>query len=279
MKNSLGRFINYSGKLLEAALPAITASNRSLRYGDGLFESMRWEHGELSLAGFHFERLFHGLGVLQMEWTEDFNAGYLKDQIAELCIMNNQETARIRLNVFRTESPALFPVNNRLQFIIETADLPDPKPEPLRVGIYAEEKKSTGILSNLKTNNYLIYIMAAKHAHQNGFDDALVLNSADRLCEATSSNVFFIMGRNIYTPPLSEGCVAGVMRRHLLNRLPEQGFSVNEIPITKEMIMDMDEGFLTNAIREIRPVSRIVNREFPQKLTSAIIASLAKERS
>lgn len=269
---SAGHSINFNGAMLDSATPVVSASNRSLRYGDGLFETMHWENGEIRLGAFHFERLFLGLNILQMELPTDFTSGYLSAQIHELCRKNNRQRARIRLNVFRTESVALFPVNNRPQFIIECSDLPDPNPEPLAATIYGEEKKSTGILSNLKTNNYLLYVMASKYAKQNGVDDALILNAGNNICEATSSNLFFIKDRSIYTPSLSEGCVGGVMRRHLLNHLPQLGFSVHEMPIPKEMILEMDEAFLTNAIRGVRPLSGIDNKKFSGLVVNEIIA-------
>jgi len=265
----LSQFVNFNGSLLDEASPVAKASNRSLRYGDGLFESMRWENDRISLGDYHFERLFHGLDILQMERPPDFTADYFFTQIRELCKRNGRETARIRLNVFREESPALFPVNNRPQFIVEMADLPSSNPEPLRLTVYQDEKKSTGLLSNIKTNNYLICIMAAKCAQQNGFDDALILNTRDGICEATSSNVFFIKDRSVFTPPLSEGCVAGVMRRHLLQQLPSLGFMVQEIPVSLEMMYEMDEVFLTNAIRGILRVGRLGSKEYhaPKEIT------------
>jgi branched-chain amino acid aminotransferase len=73
-KNSLSRFINFNGSLLDEASPVVKASSRSLRYGDGLFESMRWENERIFLGDFHFERLFHGLDILQMERPPGFTA-------------------------------------------------------------------------------------------------------------------------------------------------------------------------------------------------------------
>jgi len=273
----LNQFINFNGNLLDEANPVVKASNRSLRYGDGLFESMRWENDRIFLGDYHFERLFQGLDILQMERPPGFTADYLFTQIRELCKKNGRETARIRLNVFREESPALFPVNNRAQFIIEMADLPGSGPEPLRLTVYPGEKKSTGILSNIKTNNHLIYIMAAKYAQQNGFDDALILNARNGICEATSSNVFFISGRSVFTPPLTEGCVAGVMRRHLLQQLPLLGFTVQETPVSLEMVYEMDEVFLTNAIRGIQSVGRLGNKEYPKKTAVSQIVSFGQK--
>ena len=269
------RFINYNGELLDAETPVVTASNRSLRYGDGLFETMRWEKGRLELGDLHFDRLWRGMGVLQMEPGSGFTVGYLQEQIRNLCERNGLNNARVRLNVFREDSPALFPLNNRPRFIIETADLPAQNPEPVRAILYTEEKKSPGILSNLKVNNYLLYIMASRHAGKNGFDDSMVLNTAGRLCEATSSNIFFISGKKIFTPALSEGCVAGVMRRHLTGLLPEWGYDVEETIIPKEMPEDMDEAFLTNAIRRIHPVASIGDKKFSQVITREIMSRLS----
>lgn len=273
----MSQFINFNGSLLNETSPVVKASNRSLRYGDGLFESMRWENDEISLRDFHFERLFHGLDILQMERPPGFTADYLFTQIRELCKKNGRETARIRLNVFREESPAFHPVNNDLQFIIEMADLPGSKPESLRLTVYHDEKKATGILSNLKTNSYLLSVMAAKYAQQRGFDDALMLNARDGVCEASSSNIFFIKDRTVFTPPLTEGCVAGVMRRYLLQQLPSLGFMVQEIPFSLEMIYEMDEVFLTNAIRRIQPVGRLGNKEYPKKAAVSQIISFGQK--
>jgi branched-chain amino acid aminotransferase len=255
----------------------VKASNRGLRYGDGLFESMRWENDRISLGDLHFERLTYGLKILQMESPPGFTADYLFMQIRELCKKNGAETARIRLNVFREESPAFFPVNNRLQFIIETAALPDADPQPLRLTVYHEEKKATGILSNLKTNSYLLSVMAGKYARQNGFDDALILNVRDAVCEASASNIFFIKDHAVFTPPLTEGCVAGVMRRWLLQQLPSLGFRVQETPLSLEMIYEMDEVFLTNAIRGIQPVGRLGTREYPKGIAVSQIVLFGKK--
>ena len=154
-------------------MPVACASNRSLRYGDGLFETMRWEHGKILLESFHFERLFHGLRVLQFELPPDFTADYLSAQIRELCKNNNQDKARIRLNVFREESPALIPVNNRPQFIIESTDLPDPNPNPVSTTIYNEEKKFNLFSTYYyNKNDYIPFIY--NHFYEEPFIDGAI---------------------------------------------------------------------------------------------------------
>ncbi len=277
LKYTLSHYINFNGNFLDSTSPSVPAANRSLRYGDGLFETMRWENDRIRLEAYHFERLFHGLKVLQFVLPAHFTADFLGEQIRELCEENNHLTpTRIRLNVYREESPGYLPLKNRPGFIIESLEIPKPDRHPVSLMIYSEEKKSTGILSNLKTNNYLLFIMAAAHAKKNGFTDALILNTRDQICEATSSNIFFIKGRVVHTPPLTDGCIAGVMRREVLSMLPQHGFSINESSLEPEVISEMDEGFLTNAIQGIRPISRIGTNSYSQNVTAALGKSLIK---
>jgi branched-chain amino acid aminotransferase len=166
------------------------------------------------------------------------------------------------------------PVKNRPVFIIETIEFPESNASPLRLTLFEGERKNIGKLSNLKTNNYLLNIMAIQHAKENGFDDAVFLNNKGNICEASSSNLFMVQKGVLFTPALSQGCVAGTKRRELLERLPDLGFQVEETIITKDMVFEMEEIFLTNAIRGIRPVICIDNTYFSRELTNILVRLL-----
>ena len=144
----------------------------------------------------------------------------------------------------------------------------------MRLTVYKAELKSTGILSNLKTNNYLLNTLAIQYARENGFDDAILLNSRGNICEASSSNLFMVQKGILFTPALSQGCVAGTKRRELLQILPGLGFQIEETIITKDMIFEMEEIFLTNAIRPIRPVICIDNTYYSRDLTTILVRLL-----
>ncbi len=60
-------FFNYNGKLFKEATPVITPDNRSFKYGDGLFETIRIVNGNITLKSYHFERLFQGLTTLHFQ--------------------------------------------------------------------------------------------------------------------------------------------------------------------------------------------------------------------
>jgi branched-chain amino acid aminotransferase len=275
MRNNLSNCINYNGNLIDPQTPVATAANRSLRFGDGVFETMYWDGQKIENLDFHFDRLFKGLLILQFDLSDGFTREFLSEEIIKLCENNSAFVrARVRLNIFREDGAVLLPVGNKPVFIIESSVYPEENLTPLRLTIYKGELKSTGELSNLKTNNYLLNTLAIQYAKNNGFDDAVILNSRGNICEASSSNLFLVQKGVLFTPALSQGCVAGTKRRELLEILPSLGFQVEETIITKDMIFEMEEIFLTNAIRPIRPVICIDNTYYSRELTGMLIRLL-----
>jgi branched-chain amino acid aminotransferase len=278
--HDLNALINFNGTLIDPETAVAKVSNRSLRYGDGLFETMYWDGQQILNIEFHLDRLFQGLQILHFDLSAGFTRTFISAEIYRLCENNVPSSkARIRLNVFREDGSILFPSGNRPVFIIESSALPEENQAPLRLTLFKAELKSTGILSNLKTNNYLLNILAVQVARENGFDDALILNSRGNICEASSSNIFMVQKGILFTPSLSQGCVAGTKRRELLEVLPSLGFQVEETIISKDMIFEMEEVFLVNAIRFIRPVICIDNTYYSRELTGMLIRLLntAKE--
>jgi branched-chain amino acid aminotransferase len=268
----LNDLINFNGSLTDPQTPIATVFNRSLRYGDGLFETMYWDGQQIQNLDFHLDRLFQGLMILQFDLSRGFTREFISEEIIKLCGQNAPSAkSRIRLNVFREDGSSLMPVQNKPVFIIESTDFPEVNATPLRLTLFEGEKKFPGILSNLKTNNYLMNMLAIQHAKENGFDDAVFLNSRGNICEASSSNMFMVQKGVLFTPALTQGCVAGTKRRELLAKLPGLGFQIEETIITKDMVFEMEEIFLTNAIHGIRPVICIDNTYFSRELTNILI--------
>ena len=280
MRNQLNDCINFNGNLINAQTPVATVCNRSLRYGDGIFETMCWDGRKIQNLDYHLDRLFKGLAILHLDLSSGFSREFISEEIKKLCENNSPSgKARVRLNVFREDGAVLLPVKNSPVFIIESTAFPEENLTPLRLSIFKAEMKSTGVLSNLKTNNYLLNTLAVQYAEENGFDDAVILNSRRNICEASSSNLFMVQKGVLFTPALSQGCVAGTKRRELLETLPSLGFQIEETIITKDMIFEMEEIFLTNAIRPIRPVICIDSTYYSRELTDILVRLLkgAKE--
>ena len=255
-----------NGKIIPGDEPALLASNRSYRYGDGLFETIKLINDKLLLTDYHFERLFAGLSLLKFNVPKLFTVEKLKQEMMHLCKRNKCENeARVRLLVFRGNG-SLNDEDKELQYIIECRPLDESvnklNENGLVIDICPDARKSCDVFSNLKSANFLPYTMAALYARENNLDDCLVLNVHERICDSSIANVFWIKDKTIYTPPLSEGCVAGVMRKYLLEKMQDAGKKIYEAPLTVETIENADEVFLTNAIQGIRWVKRFREKTF-----------------
>lgn len=271
-------WLNYNGKLIKADEPVITAASRGFRYGDGLFETMRLTDGQLALADYHFDRLFEGMRLLDFAIPSRFTASFFLEQIFALCKKNGHEhTARVRLMVFRDSSELFDAASTTPQYIIETFALQDTggfNENGLVLGLYEEARKAPGKFSSIKSNNYLLYAMAARYAKKQGWNDSLVLNTKGAICDSAIANVFIIKNGIISTPSLKEGCVAGVMRRHLLATLPGLDYTVQEQTVTLQMLQEADEVFLTNAVKGIRWVGCFNDIVYANKETTRICNTL-----
>ena len=273
--NTSPLWINYDGSLLPAGTPILDAGSRAFRYGDGLFETLLVRNDQIRLAGYHFDRLFSGMGFLRFSTPPGFTRERLTREIQELCDRNGQPAlSRVRLVVFRNQGGIFDWANSDLHYVIESWPLPenapDDPPQGLVIDIFPEGRKACDHLANLKSNNYLLYLLAARYAGEHRLDDCLVLNTRDTLADTAIANLFYFREGRCYTPPLMDGGVAGVMRRHLLASMPGAGFPVEEKTITIQDLLTADEVFLTNAIRGIRCVASFRETRYTNTLTMAL---------
>jgi branched-chain amino acid aminotransferase len=272
-------YFNCNGKIFAEGTLVVGADSRALRYGDGLFETIKMKDGNLVLEDEHFARLWKGMSVLQFDLPKHFTPDKLQKEIIVLAKKNNQENnARIRLNVFRGDG-GLYDAKNYLpNYIIQSWLLPDNNGEwnsnGLVLGIYEEAKKSCDILSNLKHNNYLPYILGALKAKKEKWNDAVILNTQSNICDTTIANIFLIKDDVIFTPSLKEGCVAGIMRKKIIQELMDRGWQIIEKEITKTDLQNADEIFLTNSIYNIRWVRRIEDTVYANTITQKIYVAI-----
>ena len=250
-------FLNYNGKIYRADKLLISPNNRSFRYGDGCFETIKMIRGKMILEEYHFERLFTSIEHLQFEKPNFFNPQYLKEQVVEIAKKNyHDKLARIRLMVFRGNGGLYDPENHFPNFLIQTWEL-NPANNVLNenglvIDIYKDARKVCDRFSHIKSNNYLPYAMAALWAKKNKLNDALLLNPYNNIADATIANVFIVKDGIINTPALTDGCVGGVMRRYLLQCMSNKNMPVEETSITVDDLQQAQELFLTNAGYGIR---------------------------
>lgn len=267
-------YVNINGKIQAADEPVFLASNRGYRYGDGLFETMKLSQGNILLGAYHFDRLFSGLSLLQYEVPKLFTKEKLKKEITLICEKNNYfKLTRVRLSVFRGNG-GLHDEDKSLQYMIECWPLPESvnklNENGLVIDIYKEIRKATGVFSNIKSANFLPYTMAALFAKENKLNDCLVINTSGNVADSTIANVFIIKQDTMITPALTEGCINGVMRRFLIEKMKEAGYKVEEATISEADLLAANEIFLTNAVNGIRWVKQFRQKTFTNQKTTEI---------
>ncbi|MCC8408956.1 aminotransferase class IV [Mucilaginibacter sp. UR6-1] len=273
-------FINFNGEIVPADTKLLTTGNRGFRYGDGLFESMRLMKGKLKFADMHADRLQRGMKALKIDSYSQTDAWFLKNKAEELATRNKVKHARLRLTVYRDAEGLYTPSQNKMGYCLELQPLDEPRyflnEKGLIMDVFTDLPKPSNYLSNIKTCNSLIYIMAGIYKEQNRLDDVFLLNQNGYLCEASSSNIFIWYNNHLYTPALSEGCVEGVMRQVVINLARVNNIEVTEAQINPEILYEADEVFLTNAARGIQSVMGFGVKRYFNRLSKGLLDELNK---
>jgi branched-subunit amino acid aminotransferase/4-amino-4-deoxychorismate lyase len=267
-----------NGHLISIYEPSVSFSNRAFRYGDSLFESIRICNNKLMFLRDHITRLKLGMTVLRMNLPAELNTENINEFINQLVKHNvHAPHVRIRLTVFRNDGGLYTPETNDISFLIESEELAGPyelNQKGFWVDIYADIKKSINKLSNIKSGNALMYVMAGISKQSMKLDECLLINENGTIIESISSNIFVVKNGTLYTPPLTEGCVAGVMRKQIMNLATENKILTFESPVTSYTLMNGDEVFLTNSINGIQWVGQFKDKFYTNKMSVFFIDKL-----
>ena len=270
-----------NGQLLDAAAACLPVDNRAFRYGLGLFETMLMRHGHAGLWAYHMERLLDGMDRLGLPAGPLLSPAALWEQLMQTTSANglNDRLCRVRLQVYGGSGPMHADLVESGLLIECTGLDADPAVFPergLHIGVARGLAKSPDELANLKSSNALIYTQAARQARAQGWDDALIFNTSGNFIESSVCNLFWLQAGQICTPPLSEGCVAGVMRRHILERCRQAGMEVLEHACTPGLLQQAEEIWLTNALYPIRWAGQFEGRSLGNA-TALRVASLLQD--
>jgi len=268
-------YILHNDEFILKNQPIVTADNRGFRYGDGLFESMRMNNGKLKFPELHADRLKAGMKALKLEGAPLYDEYFLKQKTAELCKKNKfKDNVRFRLSVYRAGDGLYTPTSNKSGYVLEASPLTENTYElnkkGLIIDVFDELTKSVDKLSNYKTCNSLVYVMAGLYKKQYNLDEAFILNQNGFLCESISSNIFVVYDKQIYTPALSEGCIAGVMRNVVMSIAKTNEIPVVQAQINPEVLKEAEEVFITNAVGGIRWVMGYGRKRYFNEVTKLL---------
>jgi branched-chain amino acid aminotransferase len=271
--------INFNGTLVVNDTNLLT-QNRGFLYGDAVFETVKIVNSKILFLEDHYFRLMSSMRVIRMEIPMNFTLEYLEEQILALAKINNAHLAsRARITVFRKEGGYYLPITNSVSFLI-TAELLNNaaytiNQNPYLVDLFTDFYITKHLLSSIKTTNRIINITASIFANENGFDNCLLLNDAKNIVEALQGNLFMVIGSKLITPPISEGCLDGIMRKQILILASKiENIEVSEEIISPFDLQKADELFITNVIKGIQPITKYRKKEYTINFASKLVQKL-----
>ena len=272
--------INYNENIVENT-QVIAYNNRGFNYGDALFETLKASYGKLLFWEDHYFRLMASMRIMRMDIPMHFTMEFLEDQIQKTLAANqlSQSSARVKLMVNRVAGGLYNPENNTVDFLISVTESDEDfyliKDLAYRVDLFKDYYVSPSLLSTLKTNNKVLNVVGSIYAKENDLDNCLLLNTNKSVVEALNGNLFLVKDTLVKTPPLSDGCLKGIMRKQILELLKSMpDITVEETSISPFELQKADELFITNVITGIQPITQYRKKKYTNTLANELIKKL-----
>lgn len=279
--------VNLNGTLVDQANAFISSDNRGYQYGDAVFETIHvWRSNILFLED-HYFRLMSGMRILRMAIPMNFTMEFIEDEIQKTLEANPfaHQNYRVRITVNRKAGGRYTPVNHDVDYLIVVEPLlvsnfEKPLISVALVDLFKDHYITPGLLSNVKSNNRLINILGGIYAKENGYNNCLLLNSDKQVVEALNGNVFLVKGTVIKTPPLTSGCIKGVMRKQVIDYISKStDYTLEEAAVSPFELQKSDELFITNVIQGVVPVQQYRKQQFSQTVSKQLFEGVLTKLS
>lgn len=271
--------INFNGTIVSEDANILT-QNRAFLYGDAVFETVKVINNKILFLEDHYFRLMSSMRVVRMEIPMNFTMEYLEEQILALVAKNQKlNSSRARITIYRNDGGYYLPQNNTVSFLIHSIALENTlysiEKKHYEVDLYKDFYITKQLLSSIKTTNKIINITGSIFANENGLDNCLLLNDSKNVVEALQGNLFMLLGNKLITPPVSEGCLNGVMRKQILSLAKKiENLEVVEEVISPFDLQKADELFITNVIKGIQPITQYRKKVFTTSLSVQLTEKL-----
>lgn len=268
--------VNFNGNIVAEA--TVSLQNRALNYGDALFETCKVVNGKILFWEDHYFRLMASMRMLRMEIPMSFTMEFLEEEIIKLITTQKETTFRVKLLVFRNDGGFFTPITHQVSYFITAEPLEassfEPK-ETYEVDLFKDYYTNTSLLNTLKTTNKIVNVLASIYADENELDTCLLINENKNITEAIVANIFLVKDNTIITPPLSSGCLKGIMRKQLIALIEkENSLTLVEKDISPFDLRKADELFLTNSIIGIQPITRYRKKTFEKTISIKLLEKL-----
>ena len=264
----------HNGRLLDTRENSTSPGQTGLLNGWGVFSTLRVADGVLFAFERHWERMKRDAAVLHVPFPSDPEG--LRADLLRLVEANEAAHATLRVVVVRNhggpyEGPA---IDRDFDVIAFTTGLTD-WPDAVSLALKKHARHAECEFAGTKMLSWSFNLTWNEQAHERGFDEVVLLNERGEVSECTSANLFSVHGSDVFTPPLSSGCLPGVTRALLLEQVRVPGLSIREKVLTPADLEAADGNFITSTTRDVLPVRRIETLQLRQD-AAGVLSKLAE---
>jgi branched-chain amino acid aminotransferase len=258
------RFVLYNDEIRDANATCMSPGQVGFMTGWGVFTTIRVSRGVLFAFERHFARMKRDATALRVPFP--FDPSWLERRLLRLVEANKATDATLRVNVVRNrgglfEGPDIRRDFSVVAFTTERKSWGD----AVRLGVIPNARHAANQFAGAKVTSWAFNLNMYEEAHERGFDEVVLLNEFGEVSECTSANIYATFGREVWTPPLSSGCLPGITRELLLSDIEVSGVNVVEHTMTLADLEHADEVFISSSTRDLLPVVQIEGKPMNRK--------------
>ena len=273
--------VNLNGTLQSTQEGKVSINNRGLQYGDAVFETLKVVSNRINFWEDHYFRLMASMRILRMEIPMTFSMEFLENEILKTIEASNlaNDTCRVKLYVNRKAGGKYTPKTNDVDYFIALEKLEIPfytiDDVPYEVELFKDYYIYSNLLSTVKTTSKITNVLGSIFAAENGYQNCLLLNEKKMVVEALQGNLFLVKGNLIITPPITDGCLRGIIRKQLIAICElSKEYNLEEKSISPFDLQKADELFISNVIMGIQPITKYRKKVFTNKVSKELLQKL-----
>lgn len=258
------RFLLYNGEIRNTSETLVSPGQTGFMNGWGVFSTLQVLDGVLFEYERHYARMKRDAALIHVPFP--YSADELESRLLKLVKANAAENAVLRVAIVRNRGGVFEgPGNGRDADLVGfTADLTD-WGSGVRLYYVPCGRYGASPFAGTKVTSWAQNLTWYEEAHQRGYDEVILLNEHGHVSECTSANIFIIRGNKVSTPPVStSGCLPGVTRSVLLERIHLPGISIAEEEFTPKDVESADGVFISSTTRNVLPVLEIEQQKIKQ---------------
>jgi len=272
--------VNINGTIVESSNANLSIHNRGFTYGDSIFETLKVNNKPLFWES-HYFRLMSSMRIMRMNIPMSFTPEFLENEIMTLIRLLNikSRSYRVKIHVYRKDGGLYTPKSSKIEYMISATNLEHDlyyiDDREYEIELFKDYLIAPNLLSTLKTNNKALNVIGSIFAKENNYQNCLLLNTNKNIIEALNGNIFLVKDKIIKTPPLSDGCLKGVLRDEIIKIIEKsEDYDLNESSISPFELQKADEIFITNVIQGINSVTKYRKKIYTRNLSNELIKKL-----